>query len=132
MLGGLGFEFGGRLQVGHQGQVNVDAILTTSVERELPDRFQEWKTLNITNRSANLGDHHIHIVGRQASDGGLDLVGDVGNNLDRFPLVVGARPFLVDNRKVDLARGEITGPGQRGIGVPLIVTQVEIGLCTIV
>ena len=63
---GLVFELAGRLQVGDQRQVDVQAVLLADVEGELADRFQERQALDVADRAADLGDDHVHVVGRPA------------------------------------------------------------------
>ena len=64
----LGLELAGRLQVGDQRQVDVQAVLAADVERELADRFQERQALDVADRAADLGDHHVDVVVGQAAD----------------------------------------------------------------
>ena len=68
VLRGLGLQLGRRLQVGDERQVDVQAVLPADVERELADRFQERQALDVADRAADLGDHDVHVVGRQAVD----------------------------------------------------------------
>ena len=87
VLGRLGLGLAGRLEVGDERQVDVQAVLAADVEGELADRLEERQALDVADGAADLGDHHVHVVGRQPADGGLDLVGDVGDDLDGLPLV---------------------------------------------
>ena len=64
----LGLELGRRLEVGDQRQVDVQAVLAADVEGELADRLQERQALDVADRAADLGDHDVHVVGRQAMD----------------------------------------------------------------
>ena len=66
MLRRLGLQFGGRLQVGHQRQVDVEAVLLAHVERELADGLQERLALDVAHRAADLGDDHVHVRARPA------------------------------------------------------------------
>jgi len=61
----------------------------------------------------------------------LDLVGDVRDDLDRGAQIVAA-PLLLDHRGVDLARREVVGLGRGHRGEPFVVSQVEVGLRTVV
>ena len=62
----LGLQLAGRLQVGDQRQVDVQAVLLADVERELADRLQERQALDVADRAADLGDDDVHVVGRPA------------------------------------------------------------------
>ena len=68
MLGGLGLELAGGLQVGDQRQMDIQAILAADVEGELADRFQERQALDVADRAADLGDHDVDVVAGQAVD----------------------------------------------------------------
>ncbi len=57
----LGLQFLGRLQVGHQRQVDVEAVLLADVERELANRFEERQAFDVADRAADLGDHHVDV-----------------------------------------------------------------------
>ena len=92
MLGRLGLELARGLQVRDQRQVDVQAVLAADVEGELADRLQERQALDVADRAADLGDHDVDVVGGQAMDRRLDLVGDVRDDLDGLPLVEPARP----------------------------------------
>ena len=61
----------------------------------------------------------------------LDLVGDVRNDLHGLAQELAA-PLLVDHRQVDLAGGVVRVAGQRAVGEPLVVAQVEVGLAAVV
>ena len=64
-------------------------------------------------------------------DARLDLVGDVRDDLDGLAEVVAAA-FLLDDRLVDLAGGEVAVAGERGVGEAFVVAEVEIGLGAVV
>ncbi len=63
--------------------------------------------------------------------GRLDLVGDVRDDLNGLAFV---KPLalLLDDREVDLAGGVVAVFGQRRMGEPLVVAQVEVGLGAVV
>ena len=67
----------------------------------------------------------------QLADGRLDLVGDVRDDLHGLAQVLAAA-LLLDDRQVDLAGGVVAVAGQRGVGEPLVVAQVEVGLGAVV
>ena len=63
--------------------------------------------------------------------GVLDLVGDVGDDLDGLAEVVAAA-FLGDDLLVDAAGGEVVVAGELGVGEALVVAEVEVGLGAVV
>ena len=62
----LGLQLAGRLQIRHQREVDVEAVLLAHVERELADRFQERLALDVADRAADLGDDDVDVVRRPA------------------------------------------------------------------
>ena len=58
-------------------------------------------------------------------------VGDVRNDLDGCAQIVAA-PLLLEDRRIDAARGDVVGLGRRHAGEAFVVAQVEIGLGPVV
>jgi hypothetical protein len=81
--------------------------------------------------AAHLGDDHIHGVGCQSQDTALDLVGDVGNDLDRLAEEV-ASAFLVDHAAVDRPGGGVGVLVQVLVDEAFVVAEIEIGLTAVV
>ena len=75
-------------------------------------------------------DDDVDIV-RDLLHGGLDLVGDVRNDLDGLAQIVAAA-LLGDDLLVDAAGGQIVVAGQPGVGEALVVAEVEIGFGAVV
>src|SRR5690606_8260387 len=122
-------------QVRDQRDVQVEAVVATHVVADLPDRLQERQRLDVPDRAAHLGDHHIRyppvLVRRgQGPDPGFDLVGDVRDDLNRVAQVL-PPPFLGDHRGIDLAGGHVGRGGQVPVQEPFVVADVEIGLGTV-
>ena len=115
----------------HEGHMYVEDVLWADVEAELANGFKERENFDIAHGSADFGDHDVGVVRGQLTDSVLDLVGDVGNDLNGSPEIV-ASAFGCDNRRVDRARGGIGAPGEVLIGETLVVAQVQIGLTTII
>ena len=61
----------------------------------------------------------------------LDLVGDVGDDLDGLAEVVAAALFG-DDLLVDAAGGEVVIAGEMGVGEAFVVAEVEVGLGAVV
>jgi hypothetical protein len=132
VLGRLGLELFGRADVGNEGDMQVEGVLTPDVVAELPDGLEEGKALDVADGASHLGDDDIGTaLLPHPGDAGFDLVGDVRDHLDRVTQIV-APAFLLDDRQVDRPGGDIRRPAQVGADEPLVVAQVEVGLPTIV
>ena len=130
VLGGLGLELARGGDVGHQGEVDVQDVGASHVEAELPDRLEEGQRLDVAHGAADLHDGDVAVVGR-IDDARFDLVGDVRDHLHGLAQVLAAA-LLLDDRIVDLARGEVVLRGQGRRGEPLVVAQVQVGLGAVV
>ena len=93
----------------HQGDVDVADVLAADVLAELPDGLEEGQDLDVTDGATDLGDHDVDVVGGQAADAPLDLVGDVRDDLDGAAQVVAAA-LGGQHRLVDRARRGVRGP----------------------
>ena len=93
----------------------------------LPNGFDVRQGLDVTHRASNLSDDEIVVVfGSQNLDAALDLVGDVGNDLDGFAQVLPPTLF-VNDALVNAACGDVVGLGCFHIQEPLIVAQIKVG-----
>ena len=128
MLGRLGLQLAGVGDVRHQREVDEHAAPPTHIDRELADRLEERQRLDVADGPADLGDHEVDVgrLGHQL-DPLLDLVGDVRHHLDGRAEVVAAA-LAADHRVVDAAGGDVGGPARVGVGEPLVVAEVEVGL----
>ena len=126
MLGRLGLQLAGGGNVGQQGQVQETGVVAAFLEAHLADGFQERQGLDVTHGAAHLDDGHVGPFGATL-DVGLDLVGDVGDDLHRLAQVLAATLFL-EHRVVDLAGGEVVALAHLGAGEALVVAQVQVGL----
>ena len=62
---------------------------------------------DVADGAADLDDHDLGVVlARGEPDPALDLVGDMGDDLDRAAQIVAA-PLLGDHRRIDLTGGDI-------------------------
>ncbi len=122
----LGLRFAGRLQIGDQRQMDIQHIRLAHIEGELANGFQKRQALDVADRAADFGDDDIHVIGGQLADRRLDLVGHVRNDLHGAAQVF-ALAFLLDDRQINLARGEIAIAAQRGVGEAFVMAQVEVG-----
>ena len=102
LLGRLGFEFAGRPDVGHEGDMHVDHIVRTDLKNELPNRFEEGQPFDIAHGAANFRNHDIDFFGiGDLANAGLDFISHVRNHLNGFPQIIAAS-FLQDHALVNL------------------------------
>ncbi len=131
VLGGLGLELPGRRQERHQRHVQEEAVLPAHLVADLAGGLQERQRLDVADRAADLGDHHVRAVAvgvglGHGHDPALDLVGDVRDDLDGVAEVLAA-PLLGDHGRIHLTGGHIGPPGQVAVQEALVVADVEIG-----
>src|SRR5579862_3728627 len=126
----LGFQFAGGGDKRYQREMNEQNILRSHLQAHLPNRFQEWKRLNIADRAADFNDHHVDSI-RNFAERSFNFVGDVRNHLHRLAQVIAAALFR-DNRFVEAASRPIVVARQMRIGEALVVPQVQIGLRAVV
>ena len=93
---------------------------------------KEGLALDVAGGAADLGDDHVGLGGGgQIVDVALDLVGDVGDDLDRLAQIR-ALALLVQHIPIDLAGGQVGIFVQVLVDEPLIMAQVQVGLGTVV
>src|SRR5262249_58019128 len=101
------------------------------------DRYVRWglgkgRVFDAPAGPADLDDRDLRLAGLgQRDDPRLDLVGDVGNDLDRVAEVIAAA-LLVEDALVDLPGGDVVRAAERQSGEPLVVAEVEVGLGAVV
>ena len=117
---------------GDQGHVDEGHVLGRQLPPHLPDRLEERHTLDIPDCSPDL--HHADIchpvvdgLSRSTPDRGLDLVGDMGDDLDRGPEEV-SLALPVDDRPVHLPRGDVVIRRELDVEEPLVVPEVKVHL----
>ena len=130
VLGGLGLQLLRGGDPGHQGHVHEDAIVPALLVAHLADGLQERQGLDVADGAADFDDDHID-VGGDLAHGGLDLVGDVRNDLDGLAEIIAAA-LAGDDLLVDAAGGQIIRLGELGVGEALVVPQIQVGLGAIV
>ena len=112
--------------------MDEEAVLPPHLMRHLPDGFQEGLALNVAGGAADLGDDYVGVgLCTDGIDEGLNLVGDVGNDLDGLTQILAPALFGKDI-PVDLAGGQIGELVQVLIDEPLIVAQIQIRLRPVV
>jgi hypothetical protein len=131
MLGRLGFQLTRGADVGQQADVQEEAPVATDLVPDLADRLQERLGLDVPDGPAHLGDHHVDLVAAHLQDAGLDLVGDVRDDLHGVA-EVSAAALVRDHRRVDLAGGDVRLTRQVGVEEALVVPDVQVGLGAVV
>jgi hypothetical protein len=106
------------------------AFVLSSVRPQLADGFEERQALDVADGAADLDDHDLRGA-RGAPDRRLDLVGDVGNHLDRAAEVIPAA-LLLDDREVHLAGGDVVIARHPDGREALVMPEVEVGLAAVV
>ena len=126
----LRLELAGRADERHEREMDVQRVVAPDVLAELPDGLQERQALDVAHRPADLDEDDVDVIGG-ASDGVLDLVGDVRNDLDRAAQVVSA-PLFLDHALIDLAGRPVGMASRRRVGEALVVSEIEVGLGAVV
>ena len=95
---------------------------------KLPHGFHEGLTFHIADSAADLGDDHIIVAGpSEQKHPPLDLVGDMRDDLDRFP-EVRTLALLGDDGMVDFPRSDVIGLGCMDSQESFVVPQVQVCL----
>ncbi len=132
MLRGLGLE------VAHgvhrdQGDVDEKHVLRRKFAVHLSDGLKERHALDIADRAADL--HHadlsllaaVYFYFCRPADTVLDLVGDMGDDLDGRAEEVPA-PLFLDDVPIDLSGRDIVERLEVDVQKPFVVAQVEVDL----
>ncbi len=131
VLGRLGLQLARRADVGHQGDVDEEAVLPADLVAGLAGGLEEGQRLDVADGAADLGDDDVDVVAAHGQDAVLDLVGDVRDHLDGVAEVVAAA-LLGDDRRVDLAGRHVGDLVEVGVEESLVVPDVEVRLRTVV
>jgi hypothetical protein len=123
----VGLQLAGRADVRQQRDVDDEDVVPADLVADLADRLQERQRLDVADGAADLGDDHVDVVGGHPPDTGLDLVGDVRDDLHGVAQVLAA-PLLGDHRRVHLPGGDVRGTGEVDVEEALVVADVEVGL----
>ena len=130
VLGRLRLLLSRRVEIGHEGDVDVADAVAPHVLAELPDGLEERQDLDVADRATDLGDDHVDVLGRQPQDATLDLVGDVRDHLHRLTEEV-AVPLPRQHRLIDRARRGVRVAVQVLVDEALVVPEVEVGLAAV-
>jgi len=132
MLSRLRLKLPRRAQVRNKSEVRNHRVVGAEVVPQLADGLQVGLALNVPDRAADLGDHDVVIpLLPQLQHPVLNLVDDVGNHLHGLAQVR-AFPFLGDDLHVDPSGGDVVGLAGGLVQEALVVSQVEVRLCSVV
>ena len=131
VLGRLGLQLARRADVGHQRDVDEEAVVAADLVPRLARGLEERQRLDVADGAADLGDHHVDVRAAHREDAVLDLVGDVRDDLHGVAEVVAAT-LLGDDRRVDLPGRHVGDLVEVGVEEPLVVPDVEVGLGAVV
>src|SRR3712207_8153148 len=126
MLGWLGLELAGGLDVGHVGDVDVEYVAPADVVPELPDCLQERQALDVADCAPDLGYDDVLVLA-EAAYAVLDLVGYVRDDLHGRPEVV-PPPLPAYDLPVDAPRRHVGELAQVLVEKPLVVPQIQVRL----
>ena len=131
MLRGLGLDLVGGGDIGNERHVNVADVLGAGLLAVLADGLDKRLRLDVADRAAQLGDDYIGAgLLLDAAELVLNGVGDVGNHLHGTAQKVAAT-LTGDQAFVDGAGRKVGIAGQVLINKALVMTQVQVGLVTI-
>ena len=127
----LGLDLVGRRDVGHEAHVDEDALVAALLVAELADGLDEGLALDVPDRAAELGDHHVGAgLGLHAAEALLDGVRHVRDDLHGAAEEV-ARALAGDEALVDGSRGEVGVAREVLVDEALVVAEVEVGLVAV-
>src|SRR5262249_34917835 len=112
-------------------QVDVKAIGFADIQGKLPNGLKVGHAFDVADGAPDFSNDDVHVVGSEFVNRGLDLVGDVWNDLDGLALVFPVA-FLFDYGQIDPAGGEIGIAIERGVGESFVVAEVEVSFGAVI
>ena len=125
VLGGLAFQLIGGCQVGHQGHMDKQAVLSPGLHGKLANGLQKRLALNIAYGAADFYQAYIGAGVRVACDGTLDLIGHMGNDLNGLA-AIHALALVGDHFPVHASGGQVGVLAQGLVNKALVVPQVQV------
>src|SRR5918992_2656703 len=130
VLGRLRLELTRGSDIRYERQVDEDRVLAADVVAELANGLEKRLRLDVADGSADFDDDDV-VLGSDAADRGLDLIGDVRDDLHRGTEEL-ATSLLGDHVQVDAAGRDVVCLGERPVDEPLVVAEVEVRLRAVV
>ncbi len=122
----------GGANIGEQRHVQVQNVIASDFFAQLANGFEERLAFDVAYRSADLTDDDVGSArGRQRADALLDLIGDVGDDLNRAAQILTA-PLFADHRGVDLPGCDIACLAGGLVGEALVVAEVQVGFGAVI
>ena len=132
VLGWLSLGLPHRLEGGDEGDVNQQGVAPGLLEPHLPEGLEEGEALDVPDGAPALHEEEVDLgLPGDEAEALLDLVGDVGNDLDAAPQVA-TLPLLPDDVLVDLARGDVVEARELDTEEALVGPEVHVGLVAVV
>ncbi len=132
VLGGLGLELVGRLEVKERRDMNRERAVSRLFVAHLADRFEEGLAFDVADGSADLNDQDVNAgLPGETADAFFDQIGDVRDGLDGAAEIVAA-PFAFDHFGGDLTHGDGGGGRQILVEEALVVAEVKVGFGAVV
>ena len=97
----------------------------------MTDRLQEGKSFDIADGASDFDytDFGLILLERKTHQP-FDLIGDVRDDLDRFPEKC-PRPFFAEHIPIDLSGGEVVSGGELLVEEPFVTPDIEVSFTTV-
>src|SRR5881397_2138123 len=127
MLCGLSLLLSNDIEGRDERDVNVGHVLAALFKPEFSRSLQVGQGLNVAHGPSYLYDNEFRcVLFGDLSESFLNLICYVGNYLDAFTEEV-SPPFLLDNRRVDLACCDVVALGDVDVQESLVGADVHVG-----
>ena len=112
--------------------MHAHAVLARQLPLQLADSLDVGQRLDVAHHASYLRDDHVIQAGAlEKLHPALDLVGDVGYDLHGLA-EIRSLPLLLYDSLVDAAGGDVVGLRHAHVQETLVVTEVQVGLRTVV
>ena len=101
--------------------MDIKRVFPADVLAQLTDRLEERLALDVADRAADLDEDDVDVA-RDGTDAVLDLVGDVGDDLNR-PSQIIAAPLLLNDRQVNFTGRPVVVSRRDLIGEAFVVSR---------
>ncbi len=110
--------------------MDIEAAFGAKLIPQLADGFKEGQAFDIADGAADFADTEI-FVGQIAFDKFLDRIGDMRNDLNRRAEIIAAA-FLGDDRRINLAGGDVVGLAGGDASEAFVMAEIEIGFGAVI
>ncbi len=130
VLCGFCFHFARGLDKRKQGKMDVEHVLRPQIGPQLAYGLKEGKAFDISDSASHLDNGHIDPIS-QVPNLVLNLVGNVRDHLNCCTEIFSSS-FLLYDRVVNLAGCKVVLLPEQGMGEPLIMAKVQVGLRAVI